>query len=180
MSSLNALSVSIAVLAFVATWLVLGPLAGFVVIWAVFIAWGGFFALGGDDKALKNLIICGIFGVIMAWISAVVILAVPLATVLGLPVWAGIVVGVAVLILCLAANTPLLAAIPATVFGYASTFAYLLQTPDRLALDALTSFSASNPLLLISLSLILGTLFGWASGKIPGMIPGMVASAGDA
>ena len=54
MSSLIALCVSIGVLGGVATYLALGPLAGFVLIWGIFIGWATFFAIGGDTAALKK------------------------------------------------------------------------------------------------------------------------------
>ncbi len=46
MSKLTALAVSIAVLGGVWAFLALGPLAGNVLVWAGFIAWGCYFALG--------------------------------------------------------------------------------------------------------------------------------------
>ena len=177
MKSLTALTLSIAVLGAVATFLALGVAGGYVLIWAVFIGWGAFFALGGNQDALKNTIVCGIFGVIMAWLSAVVILSVPLAEQLGLPLWAGIVVGVAVLILCLAANVPALSAIPGSVFGYASTFGYLLQTPDMFAKDALYAAAATNPLIIMSISLAVGAGFGLLSSKLGAAWTGEEAAA---
>jgi hypothetical protein len=166
MSQLTALSLSIAVLGGIATFFALGPLSGVFFIWGAFVAWGAFFALGGDNDALKNTIVCGIFGVIMAWLAAVVIMNVPGAAAIGLPLWGGIVVLVTVFILCMAANIPALAAIPATVFGYAPTFAYLLQTPDKLGNDVLLGATWSNPLLVVSASIIVGAVLGMLSGKL--------------
>ena len=177
MKSLTALSLSIAVLGGVATFLALSVASGYVLIWAVFIGWGAFFALGGNQDALKNTIVCGIFGVIMAWLSAVVILSVPLAEQLGLPLWAGIVVGVAILILCLAANVPALSAIPGSVFGYASTFGYLLQTPNMFAKEALYAAAATNPLIIMSISLAVGAGFGLLSSKLGAAWTGEEAAA---
>lgn len=166
MKALTSLSLSIAVLGGVATFLALGPASNIFLIWAVFIAWGGFFALGGTPEALKNIIVCGIFGVFLAWLAAVVIISIPMADSLGLPLWAAIVVAVTVLILCLAANIPLFSAIPASVFGYAPTFAYLLQTPDKLNNAVLLGVDMANPLLVISISIAVGAGFGMASGKL--------------
>ena len=58
MPQLVALSLSIAVLGAIWAFLALGPLAGFVLVWAGFIAWGCFFHTGGDQKALIKTI-CG-------------------------------------------------------------------------------------------------------------------------
>jgi len=78
MSSLIALCVSIGVLGGVATYLALGPLAGFILIWGIFIGWATFFALGGDTAALKKGITCNVFGVVCAWLMAVILLNTPL------------------------------------------------------------------------------------------------------
>src|SRR3990167_5411318 len=117
MRNLNALAISISVLGALATFLALGPFSGVYLIWAVFVAWGAFYALGADVAALQKLVVCGIFGALVAWLVAVVILTVPLAASLGLPLWAALVVGAGVVVVVLAANFPALATIPATVFG---------------------------------------------------------------
>ncbi len=62
MTSLVALSISIGVLGGVATWLALGPLGGFLVIWGMFVGAATFFALGGDNAALQKGIICNVHG----------------------------------------------------------------------------------------------------------------------
>lgn len=170
MTALVALSISIALLGGVATWLALGPLSGLVLIWTIFISWGAFFALGADKNAIKNIIICASFGILCAWATAFSILSIPLAETLTLPVWGGIAVGISALIFCLAAHLPLLSTIPATVFGYASTFAYILQTKNQLSIEALTTFSSSNSIIIIGLSIIVGTIFGFASGKLAGIL----------
>lgn len=164
MKNLNALAIGISVLGALATFLALGPLGGVYLIWAAFVAWGAFFALGADIAALRELVVCGIFGAFVAWLVAVVILSVPLAGPLGLPLWAAIAVGAGVVVV-LAANVPALATIPATVFGFASSFAYLLQTPDVLKLDVLLSASLKNSLVVISSSLVAGSLFGLLSAR---------------
>lgn len=102
MKNLTALSISISLLGGLATYLAIGPLNGIFLIWAVFVAWGAFFAVGGTADAMKNTIVCGIFGVFLAWAAALIIINLPMAESLGLPLWAGIVVAATVLILCLA------------------------------------------------------------------------------
>lgn len=166
MSSLVALSVSIGVLGAIATWLALGPLAAFLVIWVIFIGWATFFATGGNNEALKKTITCNVFGVLSAWIAALIILGIPLGDAIGLPVWGAIVVGVTVLAMCLAAHIEALSTIPASVYGYAATFAFLLQTPEVLSMSALTSVSFNNALIVVAVSLIVGAIFGLLSGKL--------------
>src|SRR5262245_32123346 len=73
MPQLVALSLSIAVLGAIWAYLALGPLAGFVLVWAGFIAWGCFFHTGGDQKALIKTICGNIWGVFVAWIALLII-----------------------------------------------------------------------------------------------------------
>ncbi len=166
MTSHIALSVSIGVLGGIAAALCLGPLSGIVLIWAVFIAWACFFAIGGDGKALQNTIVCTILGAVFAWVALLIILGVPLAGVLTLPIWAGIVIGLTVLIMCLLAQIEVFSSIPASVLGYASVAGYALQTPDALTMGALTSGSFNNALVVIVISLVVGAILGIVSGKV--------------
>ncbi len=166
MTSHVALSVSIGVLGGIAAALCLGPLTGVVLIWAVFIAWACFFAIGGDGKALQNTIVCSILGAVLAWIALLIILGVPLAGMLTLPIWAGIVVGATVLIMCLLAQIEVFSALPASVLGYASVASLALQTPPAFSIDALTSASFNNALIVIVISLVVGAVLGMISGKV--------------
>jgi hypothetical protein len=166
MDKLTALSLSIGALAGAATFLAVGPASGVFFIWAATIAWAAYFFLGATKEALINTIVCGIFGVVMAWITALLLTEISPEATLGFPVMAAITVAVAVVVMCLAANIPQLATIPASVLGYSSTFAYLLQTPDKLNQDVLLSVSLSNPLLVISISIVVGTYFGQLSAQL--------------
>jgi ABC-type Co2+ transport system permease subunit len=166
MKSLTALSLSIGSLAGVATFLAVGPLSGVFFIWAATIAWAAYFALGGNKEAAQNTVVCGIFGVFMAWYAAVLIANISPTALLGFPLMAALIVTISVIVTCLAANIPVLAAIPASVLGYSATFAYLLQTPDKLSEDVLLGVAWDNPLVVISFSLIVGTAFGIWSGKL--------------
>ena len=167
MSQLVALSVSIGLLGGIATilYLKLGLL-----IWAGFIAWACFFHSGGDGNALRNTIVGNAFGAFCAWLAALIILHFPLADSLTLPVWAGIVVGLTVMAMCLAAHIKAFSVIPASVYGYAATFAYLLQTADTMTKEKLMSASMANALLVVIISMAIGALFGLASGKLAGAL----------
>ncbi len=166
MDKLTALSLSIGVLAGLATFLAVGPLSGIFFIWAATIAWATYFFLGATKEALINTIVCSIFGVVMAWITAVLLTEISPEATLGFPFMAALTVTVAVVVMCLAANIPQLATIPASVLGYSSTFAYLLQTPEKLTQDVLLGVSLSNPLLVISISIVVGTYFGQFSAQL--------------
>ncbi len=169
MSQLTALALVAGVLGGIATAVSLNVPG--LLIWAIFIGLACFFHSGGDNNALKNTIVGNVFGCVVATITAVVILSVPLAETLTLPIWAGIAVGVAVVVVVLAANVPTFALIPATVYGFASTFAFLLQTPDALSTANLTSPSLSgNALISVAVSLVIGAVLGYVTGKITGMI----------
>jgi len=166
MTQLVALSVSIGVLGGVFTWLYLNLLGWSV--WAGFIAWACFFHSGGDVAALKKTIVCNTFGAIMAWIAAYLALG-PLAGLgqAGPP----IAVGVTVLVLCLAAHVQLLSTIPASVYGYASTFAYLLLTAQAFAIAELMAVDFHrNAMLNIVLSMAGGAVFGLLSAKLAGAL----------
>ena len=178
MSALVALAVSIGVLGAVATFLymTLG-----LAIWAGFIAWACFFHSGGDETALKRTIAGNIFGALCAWVAAMLILKVPLAGSLGLPLWASIVVGLTVFVMVVAAQVPALSVIPASVYGYASLFAYLLQTADAMVVGRLVVIDfRGNPLIVVILSMVLGALFGWASAKFAATLTAKRAAAAAA
>lgn len=166
MDKLTALSLSIGLLSGVATFLAVGPLSGFFFIWAATIAWAAYFFLGATKEALINTIVCGIFGVVLAWITALLLTEISPDAAPGFSIMAALTVAVVVVVLCLAANIPQLATIPASVLGYSATFAYLLQTPDTLTQDVLLGVSLSNPLVVISTSIVIGTYFGQFSAQL--------------
>ncbi|MBV9755938.1 MAG: DUF1097 domain-containing protein [Alphaproteobacteria bacterium] len=168
MSLIMALAISIGGLGGIATFLVFGPLAAVnLQIWAIFIAWACFYHCGGKDAGLRNTIVHTVFGAIMAWIALLLVTQIPLADSIGLPLWAGICVGVTVFVLVLAASNAALSIIPASVYGYAATAAYgLLGTK----LDTLTQPSMHNPLIVIAVSLVVGAVLGFVSEKIAGAL----------
>jgi hypothetical protein len=53
------------------------------------------------------------------------------------------------------------------VYGYAATAGYALQTANA---GSVTATDLSNPVLLVSLSVVLGALFGLASSKLAGAL----------
>lgn len=163
MNKINSLAVSVSVCGFVATWLFLT--VGTILIWAAFVAWACFFAIGGNNEAFKTTIISNAFGVFAASTTAVVITTVPLGDVLGGTIWPALVVAVSIALYILAAHIPIFASIPGTTFGYASTFAYLLQTPDRFSPDALLSLSFMSSYIVVPVSMAMGACFAYASAK---------------
>lgn len=171
MSQVTALSLSIAVLGGIWAFLALGPLAGFVLVWAGFIAWGCYFHTGGDAAALQKTIAGMIYGAILAGIALLLVVHNPV----GLPaaIAAPVYVAVTVFFLVIVAGCNLLSVVPANVYGYAATVAYALQTPTVEGagpLASLTMPSFANPVILLSVSYVLGAVFGMISGKVAGML----------
>ncbi len=160
---LYTLAASVAILGGVSTWIALST--GFFLIWAAFIAWGCFFHSGGDATALKSAVICNCFGVFVAWGAALIIVSIPGDRYLPSSVWAALVVAVSIIFFILAAHINLLSTIPAVVYGYAATFAYLTQNADALNTKTLLSLTSRNAILIVPFSMIIGALLGFASGK---------------
>jgi len=165
MSFINALGLVLAVIGGVLAYLYVGPLHNVYFIWAVFIFTATGVAIGGTNEAFKNLVICGVAGVVLAWIAAMIIVNTlgSVGAALTPPVWIGIVVGVTTGFLAWIANIKIFPAIPATVVGYASTFAYLLQTPNMLSPAVLESASLANPLIVMTISFVIAAGFGIVS-----------------
>ncbi len=159
MNLVTALAIVIGALGALATWLVLGPLAALgLSIWAVFIGWGSFYSNGGGEGGLKNAIVGAIWGALMATVALIL-----LPIVGGGVIGTAAVVGATVMVMILGAHVPLLSAIPAAVFGYASTAAFALMKTGAAATG---TDIASSPFINIVASMALGAIFGYVSEKI--------------
>lgn len=165
MSLINALAISIGVLAAVATWLCLGTTFGLQV-WALFIGWGSFYHTGGEVSGLGKSVVNHVWGVIVATIALFIV-----GTVAGDVIVTSIIVGVSVVVLVLGAHLPLLATIPAAVYGYASTAAFTLLTGVALA-DLAAMIPAAVTVLA---SLVIGNVFGLVSQKVAGALTAKAA-----
>lgn len=165
MSKLTALALSIAILGGVWAFLALGPLAGYVLVWVGFIAWGSYFALGADTAALQKTIVGMIYGAVIAGVALALVGANPLglAGALGPAIY----IAVTVFLLVIVANIPLLSSVPTNVYGYAATAGYALQTTGA---GSSMAMDLTNPVLLVAISVILGAVFGMVSGKVAGML----------
>jgi hypothetical protein len=145
MPALFALATSVGVLAVLATWLFgLEPLAdNNLQVWIAFIAWGCHFHSGGGTKGSTTTIVC------MSWGALVGTMAAPVA------------VGIGAAIICLSSKIPLLATIPASVYGFAS-IAGLTLLADKMhnSEGVLLPHQAIIPTIL---SVILGAAFGFVS-----------------
>ena len=166
MTPLVALALSIGALGGIATALYLK--VG-LAIWAGFIAWACFFHTGGDTEALKKTIIGNLFGIFCAAVAAGFLLS-SIGAALG-GAAAPVIVGLTVFAMVLGAHLKPFSTIPASVYGYAATFAYLLQTANAMVIGNFTVISfTGNPLLVVSVSMVLGAIFGLVSAKVAGAL----------
>ncbi len=173
MSQLVALSLSIGLLGGVATFLFLQVMTHYL-IWAAFLAWACYFHTGATTDALRKTITCNLFGAAMGWVAAMLLVTVAPPGAVS----AAVVVAVTVTVLCLAAHLPALATIPASVYGYAAVFAFLLSNPGaNLTRESLTTASPANALVAVGSSMIVGALFGFASSKLAGVLARPAAAA---
>jgi hypothetical protein len=157
MPVLIALAVSIGLLAVVATWLYLGPLAALgVQIWQGFVAWACFFNNGGKTAGAQTTVVCMSFGAVVGMAS--VMLAGQLG---GLGAFAApVAVGIGAAVIVLAAHLPLLAGIPACVYGFACVAGLIL-------LKGVAPMDAIVPTII---SIAIGTAFGFASEALAGKL----------
>lgn len=151
MKKLDAYSVSIGVLGAVDTYLtatlVLVP------VWVTFIAWASFFILGGKSLGLLRSIASNLTGITIASLT---LLAIPILG--GSPLAAAVCVGVGSAAMVQASKTPLLTAIPAIVWGFASTVGTTIATGKPISTVGL-----ENPGLVAAAAMILGGVFGYLS-----------------
>ncbi|MEJ6707330.1 MAG: DUF1097 domain-containing protein [Amylibacter sp.] len=160
MKLITALAVSISILAIGATYLSLGTSLG-IQVWALFIGWGSFYHTGGGNDGITKSAINHIWGVVVAAIALLVV-----GTVGGSVLVTSVIVGASVFVLVIAAHAAILSTIPAAVYGYASTAAFLLLTGVAIA-DVGANLKAAS---IIALSLIIGNAFGFVSEKVAGML----------
>jgi Protein of unknown function (DUF1097) len=127
-------------------------------VWAAFIGWASYDHSGATAQAAMRSSAALVFGVVMAWLVALVVAAgvLPLNTTASTAMAAGI----ASFLIVAASRSMMLSIVPATFYGFASTFAYLSLFDEALTLDALTSFSWRNAIFSVPASLLIGTGLG--------------------
>ncbi|HEY9638590.1 MAG TPA: DUF1097 domain-containing protein [Coleofasciculaceae cyanobacterium] len=151
MRKLDAYSVSIGVLGAVDTYLTATLIL--VPVWVTFIAWASFFILGGKSSGLKQSIASNLTGIAIASLTLLSISALG-----GNPIAAAICVGIGSAAMVQASKIPLLAAIPAIVWGFASTVGTTIATGKPI-----TTLGIDNPALVAAAAMILGGVFGYLS-----------------
>jgi hypothetical protein len=151
MRKLDAYSVSIGVLGAIDTYLTATLIL--VPVWVTFIAWASFFILGGKFSGLKQSIASNLTGIAIASLTLLSISALG-----GNPLAAAICVGIGSAAMVQASKIPLLAAIPAIVWGFASTVGTSIATGKPI-----TTLGIDNPALVAAAAMILGGVFGYLS-----------------
>ncbi|HUF71723.1 MAG TPA: DUF1097 domain-containing protein [Gammaproteobacteria bacterium] len=160
MPALLALATSVGVLAIVATWLFAELLAGlYGQIWIAFVAWGAHYHCGGKLKGTQDTIVCMSFGAVIG------MLAIYLAGYLGAigQFAAPLAVGIGATVIVLSSSIRFLAAIPASVYGFASIAGLWLLGGTGLFGPGAT---VGNALLPTILSIVVGAAFGIVSENL--------------
>lgn len=160
-----ATAVGVGIVGGIATFLFLQ--IGTLLIWAAFVAWASYFAIGGNVPAIKLNITSNVFGVAIAWLTALAALSNPGASA---PVWIGLCVFVSIVIYISLSRFEPFSSVPAATFGYAATFAFLSQTPDVFSFEKMLSASFDNVVIIVPVSMVIGTGFAFVSGWLSGVL----------
>jgi hypothetical protein len=131
-------------------------------VWAAFIGWASYDHSGATPQAALRSSAALVFGVVMAWAVAIVVAAgtMPLSASLATAVAAGI----ASFLIVLMSARPVLSVVPATFYGFASTFAYLSLSPGAFTIGAMTGLGWKNAIVVMPISLLIGTGLGVVQG----------------
>lgn len=140
---------------------------GTLLIWAAFVAWASYFAIGGSAAVIKLNVTSNVFGVVIAWLTGLAALANPG---MAAPIWIGFCVLVSIVVYISLSQFEPFSSVPAATFGYATTFAFLSQTPDAFSYGKMLSFSFENVLIVVPISMVIGTLFAFVSGWLSGVL----------
>ncbi|WP_336981912.1 DUF1097 domain-containing protein [Altererythrobacter fulvus] len=155
MPAVVALALSVGLLAVLDTWLYVGPLATSILsglVWISFIAWGCHFHSGGGIKGTTTAIACMSWGAIVG-MGAVMLASGPLGSALGAEVGTAVAVGLGAALICLSSKVPLLATIPASVYGFASIAGPIILRGD----------APEKAIMPVVASVIIGAVFGFVS-----------------
>jgi Protein of unknown function (DUF1097) len=137
-------------------------------VWAAFIGWASYDHSGATAQAAMRSSAALVFGVVMAWLVALVVASdvLPLTTTASTATAAGI----ASFLIVIASRSMMLSIVPATFYGFASTFACLSLSNGAFTLPALTSFGLQNVLFGVPASLLIGTVLGITHGWLANVI----------
>ena len=156
LSPLFAGALSAAIIAGITVW-TFAQLPGLWV-WAAFVGWASYDDSGANRKALFTSSTCMVFGVVMAWLVALVVAGgvVPIADSIASAVAAAV---ASFIIVCVSRYLPF-SNVPATFYGFASAFAFLLLVPRAFSMEAMTANDLRNVLICVPVSLLIGSVLG--------------------
>lgn len=156
LSPLIAGSLAAALLAAVTVW-AFAHLPG-IWVWAAFVGWASYDQSGANRKALLTSSACMVLGVVMAWLVALVVAGnlLPLSSAVASAVAAGV---ASFIIVYLSRFMPF-GNVPATFYGFASSFAFLLMHSASFSMSAMSALDLNNVLLCVSISLLIGSVLG--------------------
>jgi hypothetical protein len=158
MPKLAALAASVGVLAVVATWIFgLGFATALnLQIWQAFIAWGCHFMAGGKVAGCRNTTVCMIFGALVGMAAVLLSAQIGPLGALAVPV----AVGIGATVIVLASALPLLATIPAGVYGFAAIAGLIVAG----------KVPATQAILPTVISILIGAAFGIVSEYVAGAL----------
>ncbi|MEZ0247015.1 MAG: DUF1097 domain-containing protein [Methylophilaceae bacterium] len=140
--------------------------------WPLVIAWACFFHLGGAEDARSAIIsvfVSTVFGVLMGWLSALIIMNNPIPELLPGTIWAALVIAIAVGIISVCAYWKSLSITPVCIYGYAASWGYL-DVPGRFDWNVLTSFDWQNVVLVLPVAIAVGCAFAYVNARMVGML----------
>ena len=168
MNKLTATSLSIGLVGGLMSWIYLGILSASMAIPVSFIAWGAFAAAGGNNKAVAGTVTPFIYGAIVAWITALIIMPQLGNVIANGAIANALSVGISVVALVYGTGKiKAVSATPVAVYGYAAFFALVLSNTATGLTDA--SLTA-NPLLFVAGFGIAGTVFGLIANNLAASI----------
>lgn len=149
MNQLQAYAISIGVLGGIDTFLTATVFP--VPVYVTFIAWASFFIMGGKLSGLGRSIASNLTGCVIASLTLLAITGFGGSTIIT-----SVCVGVGSAAMVLVSRFKLLSAVPAIVWGFASTVATTVATGK-----SITTQGLDNPFLVAAAALILGGVFGY-------------------
>ena len=164
MNKLTATSVSIGIVGAIMSWIYLGVLGAAVAIPVSFIAWGAFAAAGGNNKAVAGTVTPLIYGAVVAWVTAFIIMPQLGNLIANGAVANALSVGISVVALIYGTGkVKAFSSTPVAVYGYALFFALVLSgTAGDLTGASLTG----NPLVFVAGFGIAGAVFGLIANNL--------------
>jgi hypothetical protein len=168
MNPLNAMALALAICGGFATFAFM-QFGGGLSLWAAFVAWASFFHAGGTNVQIKSTALAVIGGTILGGVTMFIITGTGAGAVFGFPVWAGIVVFISAGLAVSVSRFPQLADTPVMMHSLACVAAYV--TLNNAGGAKLFSLSMTgNAMINISLSMLIGIVFGVLTAKIAGLL----------